>query len=161
MCQFCVWVWLCLWRGGRRWMEVCVGACTCEVTFCNYISHQEWWLGVTDAPPCTTLYNHLVQPPPTTCLSPCYCSALPKTDPRTELGNRVFLEVVPLKAKLLRHVADHYCQQQWKPLLAICTRGNYPNRRVRRPPMIFVRVDGYSWLFMHLARSTLRKFDRV
>ena len=56
----CVCVWL--WRGGRRWMEVCVGACTCEVTFCNYISHQEWWLGVTDAPPCTTLYNLLVPP---------------------------------------------------------------------------------------------------
>ena len=60
MCQFCVCVWL--WRGGRRWMEVCVGARTCEVTFCNYISHQEWWLGVTDAPPCTTLYN--LHPPP-------------------------------------------------------------------------------------------------
>ena len=44
---------------------------------------------------------HLVQPPPTTCPSHCYCSALPKTDLRTELGNRVCLEVVPLKAKLL------------------------------------------------------------
>ena len=27
--------------------------------------------------------------------------------------------------------------------------------------VLFVRVDGYSGLFMHLARSTLRKFDRV
>ena len=62
MCQFCVCVCVWLWRGGRRWMEVCVGARTCEVTFCNYISHQEWWLGVTDAPPCTTLYNLLVPP---------------------------------------------------------------------------------------------------